>query len=188
LRADRCLVAGGALLLVLGCRQQMADQPRCEPLGASRLFADGKCAREPVRGTVARGTARDPLANIDPKSDRIPLPLSPELIARGRTRYDVFCSPCHDRVGTGRGMIVQRGYTAPPSLHEDRLRNAPAGHFVDVMTRGWGAMPGYAAQVPVADRWAIAAYVRALQRSQHASVADVPPDQRPGLDRPGATP
>jgi len=159
----------------------MADQPRCEAFGPSRLFADGKCARELPEGTVPRGAASDPLAVFDPTSDRLPVPVTAELLSRGRQRYEIYCSPCHDRVGTGRGMIVRRGYTRPPSLHEDRLRAAPVGHFVDVVTRGWGAMPAYPAQVPAADRWAIAAYIRALQRSQHASLADAPADARDRL-------
>jgi mono/diheme cytochrome c family protein len=140
------------------------------------MFADGKCARELPAGTVPRGGARDPLAVFDPASDRLPMPVTMELLARGRERFDIYCAPCHDRSGSGRGMIVRRGYTAPPSLHDERLRTAPAGHFVDVMTGGWGAMPPYAAQVPAADRWAIAAYIRALQRSQHATLADVAPE------------
>ena len=181
MRAEGRFVAGMVLALTLGCHQKMREQPRCEPLGASRMFADGKCAREPVKGTVARGAARDPVAAIDSKSDRLPLPVTPALVARGRDRYDIYCSPCHDRVGTGRGMIVQRGFRPPPSLHDDRLRTAPVGHFVDVMTQGWGAMPAYAAQLPAADRWAIALYVRALQRSQHASLGDVPADARTAL-------
>jgi len=168
----------GLGLVLVACHQKMAEQPRCEPLGTSKLFADGKCAREPVAGTVPRGGARDPLAHLDPNADRLPVPVTGALLARGRERFDIYCSPCHDRVGTGRGAIVRRGYTAPPSLHEDRLRAAPIGHFVDVMTRGWGAMPAYATQVPPADRLAIAAYVRALQRSQHATLDDVPPEAR----------
>jgi len=175
LRAETVLVLAA---LAAACSQKMQEQPRCEPLGPSRLFADGRCARDPVPGTVARGAAHDPLAGFDPRSDRLPVPLSATLLARGRERYDIYCSPCHDRAGTGGGMIVQRGYTAPPSFHADRLRQAPVGHFVDVMTRGWGAMPPYAAQVPAADRWAIAAYIRALQRSQHARLDDVPPEER----------
>jgi len=131
---------------------------------------------------VPRGGARDPLAVFDARSDRLPVPLTADLLARGRERFDVYCAPCHDRAGTGRGMIVRRGYTAPPSLHEERLRTVPAGHFVDVMTGGWGAMPSYAAQVPAADRWAIAAYIRALQRSQHATLADVAPEVRQQLE------
>ena len=178
MRADGILAAACAALALAGCYQKMKDQPRCEPLGPSRLFADGKCARDPVPGTVARGAARDPLATLDANSDRLPVPLTPALLARGRERFDIYCSPCHDRVGTGGGMIVRRGYTAPPSFHIDRLRQAPVGHFVDVMVHGWGAMPPYVAQVTPADRWAIAAYIRALQRSQHARLDDVPPEAR----------
>ena len=177
MRADPTLALVVAAVAV-ACHQTMSEQPRCEPLAPSALFADGKCAREPVAGTVPRGGAADAIARLDPKSDRLPVPLTADLLARGRERFDIYCAPCHDRVGTGRGMIVRRGYTAPPSLHDDRLRAAPVGHFVDVMTRGWGAMPAYAAQVPPADRWAIAAYIRALQRSQRATVGDVPPDAR----------
>ena len=180
-RAPAALVAVVAVVWLGGCRQQMRDQPRCGPLGASTFFADGKCARDVPAGTVARGAAHDPLAAIDPASDRVPLPVTPALVARGRERYDIYCSPCHDRVGTGRGMVVRRGYTPPPSFHEPRLRDAPVGHFVDVMTRGWGAMPSYASQVAVADRWAIATYLRALQRSQHANLDDAPPEARARL-------
>ena len=107
-------------------------------------------------------------------------------MARGQERFNVFCSPCHGRTGSGNGMVVQRGFRAPPSYHEDRLRNAPVGYFFDVMTNGFGAMQDYASQVPVADRWAIAAYIRALQLSQRATVADVPADRRAELDRPAA--
>jgi mono/diheme cytochrome c family protein len=181
------VAAAVAVVVAAACRQQMADQPRCEPLGPSRLFADGRCARDPVAGTVPRG-ARTPLATVDPKSDRLPVAMDAALLARGRERYDIHCAPCHDRTGTGQGMIVRRGYTRPPSFHDERLRRAPVGHFVDVMTRGWGAMPPYATQVSTADRWAIAAYLRALQRSQHATLADVPPERRALLDRPEAAP
>jgi mono/diheme cytochrome c family protein len=182
LRAE--LIVAALALAVAACHQKMAEQPRCEPLGTSPLFADGKCAREPVAGTVPRGGARDALAHFDAKADRLPVAVTADLLARGRSRYEIYCSPCHDRVGTGRGMIVRRGYTAPPSFHVDRLRAAPVAHFVDVMTHGWGAMPAYAAQVPVADRFAIAAYIRALQRSQHATLADVPADARAQLGTP----
>jgi mono/diheme cytochrome c family protein len=109
-------------------------------------------------------------------------------MARGQERFNVFCSPCHGRTGMGNGMIVQRGFRQPPSYHEERLRTAPVGYFFDVMTNGFGAMQDYAAQVPPADRWAIAAYIRALQLSQHATVADVPADRRGDLDRPAQTP
>jgi mono/diheme cytochrome c family protein len=182
LRAERIVVA--ALVLGLAaCHQKMAEQPRCGPLATSALFADGKCARAPVEGTVARGAGQDVLAHLDPKSDRLPVPITRDLLARGRERFDIYCSPCHDRVGTGRGMIVRRGYSAPPSFHEERLRAAPVGHFLDVITRGWGAMPSYAAQVAPADRLAIAAYIRALQRSQHATLHDVPPEAQQRLQQ-----
>jgi len=117
------------------------------------------------------------------------MPVTAEVMARGQERFNVFCSPCHGRSGEGDGMIVQRGFRKPPSYHEDRLRNAPVGYFFDVMTHGFGAMQDYSAQVPVADRWAIAAYIRALQFSQRATVDDVPADRRADLDRPaGAAP
>ncbi len=177
------MLAAGALCALVGCEQKMRRQPRCEPMGASGLFADGKCARDLPADTVARGAAHEPLDVVDATSDRLPLPLTPELLARGRDRYDIYCSPCHDRVGTGLGMVVRRGYTRPPSLHDPKLRAAPVGHFVDVMTRGWGAMPAYASQVPAADRWAIAAYVRALQRSQHATLDDATAAARAELDK-----
>jgi mono/diheme cytochrome c family protein len=178
-----------ALAAALGCRQQkMADQPRYDPFESSAFFSDGQSARPRVDGTVARGElAEDPVFATGKESgrpaERLPVPLDAALLARGRERYDVFCAPCHDRVGTGQGMIVQRGYRRPPSFHEDRLRAAPPGHFFDVVTNGFGAMPAYAAQVPLGDRWAIAAYVRALQRSQHATLADVPPAERARLEQ-----
>jgi mono/diheme cytochrome c family protein len=114
------------------------------------------------------------------------MPVTADMMERGRERFNVFCSPCHGRTGQGNGVVVQRGFRAPPSYHEDRLRNAPVGYFFDVMTHGFGAMPDYASQVPVPDRWAIAAYIRALQFSQNARVDDVPADRRADLDRPPA--
>jgi hypothetical protein len=108
----------------------------------------------------------------------MPMPVTREILRRGRERYDIFCAPCHDRLGTGRGMIVLRGYKQPSSYHVERLRSAPVGYFVNVMTEGFGVMPSYAAQVPVDDRWAIAAYIRALQYSQNARLAELPPDVR----------
>jgi len=116
------------------------------------------------------------------------MPVTAEILARGQDRYNVFCAPCHGRTGKGDGMVVQRGMRKPPSLMEDRLRNAAAGYFFDVMTHGFGAMQDYAAQIPVADRWAIVAYERALQFSQHATVGDVPDDRRADLDRPATAP
>ena len=170
-------------LALAACRQDMHDAPRYEPLEASTFFLDGRSARLPVANTVARGQLReDPLlyeGKIDGQlANEFPMPVTAEVMARGQERFNVFCSPCHGRTGQGNGMVVQRGFRAPPSYHEDRLRNAPVGYFFDVMTHGFGAMQDYAAQVPVADRWAIAAYIRALQYSQRATVDDVPVDQR----------
>jgi mono/diheme cytochrome c family protein len=164
----------------------MYDQPRYKPLAKSEFFGDGRSARPLVEGTVARGTL-DPSAATGGSAPGLlatvlPVPLSRELLARGRERYGIFCAPCHDGTGGGRGMVVRRGYRPPPSLHIERLRDAPVGHLYDVMTRGLGAMPDYAQQIPPADRWAIAAYVRALQLSQRAGVADVPPQERARLD------
>ena len=169
----------------------MHDAPRYDPLEKSAFFTDGQSARPLVANTVARGLLREDRhfyeGVVDGKpAETFPMPVTAEVMARGQERFNVFCSPCHGRTGEGDGMIVQRGFRKPPSFHEDRLRNAPVGYFFDVMTHGFGAMQDYSAQVPVADRWAIAAYVRALQFSQRATVDDVPADRRADLDRPAA--
>lgn len=185
----RRLAAGlvGPLLLT-ACAQQMADAPRYDPFERSAFFADGLSARQPVPDTVARGelVADELLASGRENGvevDRFPFPVGEETIRRGQDRFEVFCSPCHGRVGYGDGMVVRRGFSPPPSFHTDRLRAAPVGHFVDVMTNGYGAMPSYANQVPPRDRWAIAAYIRALQLSQHASLDDLPADARQQLEQ-----
>jgi hypothetical protein len=170
-----------------GCRQKMADQPRYEPLVRSTFFGDERSARPLVEGTVAKGELRTDEHLYEGKQggklvDRFPFAVTFVVLSRGRERYDIFCSPCHDRVGTGQGMIVRRGYRAPPSMHIERLRQAPAGYFFDVMTNGFGVMPDYSQPIRPEDRWAIAAYIRALQLSQHATVADVPADQRQQLE------
>ncbi len=175
------------------CRQDMHDAPRYEPLEASTFFNDGRSSRMPVANAVARGQLKQDThlyeGKIDGRlADTFPFPVTDAVMARGQERFNVFCSPCHGRTGQGNGMVVQRGFRAPPSYHEDRLRNAPVGYFFDVMTHGFGAMQDYAAQVPVADRWAIAAYIRAIQLSQNATVNDVPADRRADLDRPAAAP
>jgi len=178
-----------AAMALGGCRQDMHDAPSYDPLQASPFFANGAASRTLVANTVARGQLRDDelfytgKLNGQPATE-FPMPVTADLMARGQERFNVFCSPCHGRTGQGNGMIVQRGFRQPPSYHEERLRNAPVGYFFDVMTNGFGAMQDYAAQVPPADRWAIAAYIRALQLSQGASVADVPADRRGDLDRP----
>lgn len=182
-------------IAVLGaaCRQDMHDAARYDPLEASTFFADGQSARRLVPNTVPRGQLREDehlyLGRINGQlADTFPMPVTAAVMARGQERYGVFCAPCHGASGSGNGMIVQRGFRAPPSYHEERLRVAPVGYFFDVMTNGFGAMQDYAAQVPVADRWAIAAYLRALQLSQRATVNDVPADRRADLDRPAAAP
>jgi hypothetical protein len=165
----------------------MADQPRYDALEPSVFFTDGRSARPAVKGTVARGYAhldehlyRGTIASVP--ADRLPVPLTHQLLVRGQERYDIYCSPCHDRVGNGQGMIVRRGFSPPPSFHNERLRQAPMGHFFIVMTEGYGTMPDYGAQVPPDDRWAIAAYIRALQLSQYATLADLSEEERRRLE------
>lgn len=190
----RLLVRGAAavaiLILATGCRQDMHDQPRIKPLGANAFFADGQGARPLPAGAVARGDLREDHefwtgTTVDGVPlQTIPMPVSRELLVRGRERYGIFCSPCHGATGEGTGMVVRRGYKAPSSYHIDRLRLAPVGYFFDVMTNGFGVMPSYAAQVPPADRWAIAAYIRTLQLSQHFDAAALSPEERARLDAP----
>lgn len=167
------------LTLLWGCRQDMHDQARYEPLEKSEFFADGRASRPLIPGTVARGQLQTDSHFYTGKVagqlvQTMPLPVTHTLLERGQERYNIYCAPCHDRVGNGEGMIVRRGFRHPPSFHIDRLREAPIGHFFDVMSHGFGAMADYAAQIPPPDRWAIAAYVRALQLSQHAALDDVP--------------
>jgi mono/diheme cytochrome c family protein len=173
-------------LAAAGCRQDMHDQPKYIPLRQSTFFADQRSARPLVAGTVARGHLREDMLLYTGKingqdADVFPFPIDDRTMARGQERFNIYCSPCHGRTGQGDGMVVRRGYRRPPSYHIDRLRTAPVGHFFDVMTNGFGAMPDYAAQVSAEDRWAIAAYIRALQLSEHATVADVPAADRSKL-------
>jgi len=171
-RLPVALVALLLTLLLAGCRQDMHDQAKYEPLEASALFADGASSRVPPAYTVARG-APDP---TDPAVsglladgewiDELPVALDAALLERGRERFDIYCSPCHDRLGSGRGMIVLRGFYQPPTYHQDRLREAPVGYLFEVITNGYGLMSGYGSQVKPRDRWAIAAWIRVLQRSQ----------------------
>jgi mono/diheme cytochrome c family protein len=175
----RLIVVVLAALVVVGCRQDMHDQPKYRPLRASTFFGDGLSARPVVEGTVARGQLNDDeLLHTGKQNGNVaavfPFPIDQAVMNRGRQRYDIYCSPCHGLTGLGDGMIVRRGYRRPPPLSDQRLREAPAGHFVDVMTQGFGAMPDYAVQLAPADRWAVAAYIRALQLSTHASLSDVP--------------
>jgi hypothetical protein len=178
-----------ALLLVGGCRQDMQDQPKFKPLRETSYYPDLRSARPLVAGTVARGQLRNDEAfytgfRNGQLVDTLPFPLTRQVLERGRERYNIYCAPCHSEVGDGEGMIVRRGYLRPPSFHDDRLRKAPLGHFFDVITNGIGGMPDYAEQVTPEDRWKIAAYIRALQLSEDATVADVPAADRPKLDQP----
>jgi hypothetical protein len=181
-RLTRCVAGvllGFMALFLSACRQDMHDQPKFIPLRMSDFFADKRSARPIVEGTVARGQLKEDTYFYTGKNgtevgDMMPFPVTADVLARGQQRYNIYCSPCHSELGDGRGMIVQRGLRPPPSYHTDRLRKAPIGHFFDVITNGFGAMPDYATQIPVADRWAISAYIRALQLSQNAQQGDVP--------------
>jgi mono/diheme cytochrome c family protein len=175
----RLATVGCALMLVAGCRQDMHNQPKYKPLRPSTLFADGSSARPLVEGTIARGALREDEAFFTGKTGNAPvreLPFAVDdaVLTRGQERYNIYCTPCHDATGTGRGMVVQRGFKQPPSLHDERLRNIEAGYFFEVMTNGFGAMPDYREQLTPRDRWTVVAYIRALQLSQHAAAADVP--------------
>jgi mono/diheme cytochrome c family protein len=162
------------VLCTTACRQDMHNQPRYKPLAATAFFDDGRASRPAIDDTVARGQLHlDPARYTGKENgkdiDFFPIQITAADIARGQQRFDIFCSPCHGRLGDGHGMIVSRGLRQPPSYHDARLVNAPVGHFFDVMTNGYGAMYSYASRVPVDDRWRIAAYIRALQLSQNAS-------------------
>jgi mono/diheme cytochrome c family protein len=173
------------LVLATGCRNEMYDQAKVKPLSEGTFFANGQNARPLPPDTVARGFLREDkamYAGIGPDGkfvNELPMKVTRALLERGRERFDIFCSPCHGKQGNGLGMIVERGFKQPSSFHGERLRQQPLGYFFDVMTQGFGQMSSYASQVPPEDRWAIAAYVRVLQFSQHAPVAELPPvDQK----------
>jgi mono/diheme cytochrome c family protein len=167
------------LLVASGCRQDMHDQPKYRGLRPSVFFADGASARPRVEGTVARGTLQEDEAFFTGMVNKaavkeLPFPIDEQVLNRGQERFDIFCSPCHGRTGSGNGMVVQRGYRAPPSFHSDKLLQADPGYVYGVITNGFGVMPDYKAQIAPRDRWAIVAYIRALQLSQHAATSDVP--------------
>jgi len=198
------------VLFTSACRQDMQDQPKMKPYRSSTFFRDGLSTRQPVEGTVARGFLRDDTEFFTGKKSRsttqasaataaptgaaaatnafaddvevLPIPVTQEVLERGRQRYEIFCVVCHGLTGNGDGMIVRRGFQRAASFNDDRLRQAPVGHFFDAITSGWGAMPSYAPQIPVQDRWAIVAYIRALQLSQQnigaASTAPSPATQQ----------
>ena len=171
------------IFVTAGCRIDMHVQPYYRPLTKSDFFADGRSSRLPVDGTVARGDLRDDTYFYTGKvngnlGDTMPYPLTKEVLDRGRDRFNVYCTPCHGRVGDGNGFIPSRGLRHPPSYHIDRLRKVPLAYFFDVMTNGFGVMQDYSAQIPPRDRWAIAAYVRALQLSQNVNSAELPAGQK----------
>ena len=173
----------GVAMLLSGCRLDMHVQPKYLPYEPTDFFGDGRSERPVIPGTIARGHLHDDELFYTGQengvaADKFPFPITQADIERGRQRYNIYCTPCHDYTGNGAGMIVQRGFPPPPSFHIQRLREAPAGHFYEVITNGYGVMYSYAARVEPADRWRIAAYIRALQLSEHASVNDIPEADR----------
>jgi hypothetical protein len=186
----RGLAAAGAaafLVFAAGCqylRQDMADQPKNLPLSPSEFFADGRSERPLVENTVARGALADDALFVPKDSNSFPVPVNLELLRRGEERYKIFCSPCHGLQGDGNGLVAMRGMKHPPGYHQDRLRQAPNGYFYDNITNGFGAMYGYSAQIPPRDRWAIIAYIRALQLSRNAKVSELPAELREKLMKP----
>jgi mono/diheme cytochrome c family protein len=165
--------------LLTACRQKMSYEPRYDPLEPSDFFADHMAARPRIPGTVARGELVNSTYAETGKingadGDGFPMPVTQQVLDRGEERFNIYCSPCHSRLGDGNGMIPSRGFRHPPSFHTEALRTAKTGHFFDVMTNGFGAMPTYAPQIPVSDRWAIVAYIRALQISQNARMTQLP--------------
>jgi hypothetical protein len=177
-----CVLAGGCQI-----RQDMADQPKNTPLSPSPFFPDGRSERPLIENTVARGSIADEDLFVAKESNAFPLPLTPELLKRGQERYRIFCTPCHGIQGDGNGMIVMRGMKRPPTFQDPRLRQVPNGYLYDVITNGFGAMLSYSAQIPPSDRWAIIAYVRALQLSRNAPASELPPDVRAKLPGGGST-
>jgi mono/diheme cytochrome c family protein len=162
-------------LALAGCDQNMTSQPKYAEYEPAPLFRNGQVLQEPVKGTVARGDLERARQTASKPA------VTRELLARGRERYDIFCTPCHGAVGDGHGMVVARGMPAPLSFHVERLRSETDRHFFDAITNGYGVMYSHASRIPPRDRWAIIAYIRALQLSQHAALDDVPNDERTRL-------
>ncbi len=195
-----------AFCIFSGCRMDMQDQPRYEAYEKTDFFADGWASRPAPEGTVARGHLRE---NVElytgrraagggqqagqagqataqaPLVDTIPIPVNEQMLLRGQDRFNAYCAVCHGMTGKGDGMVVRRGFRAPPPLTNERLLEAPVGHYFDVITNGFGAMPDYAAQITAEDRWAIVAYIRALQLSQRAPLAELPPEVRQKVEAGG---
>jgi hypothetical protein len=188
----RALLLPLAGIFLVGCsRLDMQDQPKYKPQRPSDFFADGRSGRPEIEGTVARGEMQEDNAFFTGKDEQgadleaFPVPVDKAFIERGRGRYDIYCAPCHGRLGNGLGMIVRRGFKQPPSYHIERLRSAPVGHFYEVITNGYGAMLNYASQVQPRDRWAIIAYIRALQFSQNVNAGELSAELRGKLPQPG---
>ncbi len=179
-----------ATILLAGCAQQMANQPKVKPLTASDFFADGQSSRPLPPNTIARSdVVNDELLNTGQingqDADLFPFPITRDILLRGQEEFSIYCAVCHDRTGSANGMVVQNGYTAPPVLYDSSVFDNPVGFYFGVITSGFSAtdvMPSYASQISVNDRWAIVAYIRALQLSQHATLNDVPPEVRPTLE------
>lgn len=184
------MVLALAIFFAVGCdhlRQDMASQPKNKPLSPSEFFPDGRSERPLLENTVARGSLVNDELFVPKDSNNFPLPVNFELLERGRERYNIFCSPCHGLQGDGNGMVAMRGMKHPPSYHQDRLRKEPNGYIYDVIGNGFGQMFGYSAQIPPRDRWAIIAYIRALQFSRNARVSELSPALREKLNSGGAT-
>jgi len=194
MRNNPSFVAALALVLcaagLAGCdntlRQDMANQPRQNPLSPSDFFADGRSERPILENTVARGSLANDDLTVPKDSNAFPVPITPDLVQRGAQRYAIYCTPCHGIQGDGNGMVALRGMKHPPSYHQDRLRQVPNGYIFDVITNGFGAMYGYSAQIPPRDRWAIIAYVRALQLSRNAHLNELPAELREKLTAGGS--
>lgn len=188
-RAGLAAALAVSLVFAIGCRQDMHDQPKYEPFEQSDFFVDGQASRQPIPGTVARGSLQEDTAFSTGLTEEgipvptLPIPLDRPTLERGRVVYDVYCSPCHGRTGEGDGMIVRRGFKRPESFHATRLRQSPPGYFFQVVTNGFGEMSSYAGQVTVADRWAAIAYIRALQLSRAVPVEALSEGDRQQLAR-----
>jgi len=189
LRLFASVCAAAFALSLAACnpiRQDMANQPKNRPLSPSDFFADGRSERPLIENTVAHGSIANDELVISKESNAFPLKLDAQLLDRGQQRYGIFCSPCHGLQGDGNGMAATRGMKHPPSYHQDRLRNSPNGYYFDVITNGFGGMLGYSAQIPPADRWAIVAYIRALQLSRNAKASDLPAELKQKLEQGGS--
>ena len=193
-RPTVALAVAASMLLAAGCRKDMYDQPKYEYYDPSTIFVDGASSRPQIVGTVARGQLQaDPHYYKGKGPDgkdaaTFPFAVDRETLELGRERYQIYCTPCHGRLGDGRGMVVRRGFSPPPTFHAEYLRKKEVGHFFEVITNGYGAMYSYAARIPVSERWAIVAYIRTLQFSRDANPDDLDPADREALTRAASAP